>query len=142
MLLACLYCSLHWASDSPWQELLLFCTSIPSALRAPCLTAEWLAKVAAMQAALQTDADYMVRAGFNLREEIGFAWRSAQSLWRQFDQGRQQPGGDAWGISQRFATELLRQCFAFQLTQHRTPLVVNEQATTRCRSAPWMRMYR
>ena len=74
-------------------------------------TAEWLAKVAASQAALQTDADYGVRAGFNLREEIGFAWRSAQSLWGQFDQARQQPGGDAWGISQRFATELLRQCF-------------------------------
>jgi hypothetical protein len=90
-------------------------------------TAEWLAKVAASQAALQTDADYGVRAGFNLREEIGFAWRSAQSLWRQFDQARQQPSGDAWGISQRFATELLRQCFAFQLTQHSTPMVVAER---------------
>lgn len=90
-------------------------------------TAEWLAKVAATQAALQTDADYGVRAGFNLREEIGFAWRSAQSLWRQFDQARQQPGGDAWGISQRFATELLRQCFAFQLTQHSAPMVVAER---------------
>lgn len=90
-------------------------------------TAEWLAKVAASQAALQTDADYGVRAGFNLREEIGFAWRSAQSLWRQFDQARQQPGGDAWGISQRFATELLRQCLAFQITQHSTPMVVAER---------------
>ncbi|MET3133523.1 hypothetical protein AAKU55_003813 [Oxalobacteraceae bacterium GrIS 1.11] len=90
-------------------------------------TAEWLAKVAASQATLQTDADYGVRAGFNLREEIGFSWRSAQSLWRQFDQARQQPGGDAWGISQRFATELLRQCFAFQLTQHSAPMVVAER---------------
>jgi hypothetical protein len=90
-------------------------------------TAEWLAKVAASQAALQTDADYGVRAGFNVREEIGFAWRSAQSLWQQFDQARQQPGGDAWGISQRFATELLRQCFAFQLTQHSAPTVVAER---------------
>jgi hypothetical protein len=90
-------------------------------------TAEWLTKVAASQASLQTDADYGVRAGFNLREEIGFSWRSAQSLWRQFDQARQQPGGDAWGISQRFATELLRQCFAFQLTQHSTPVVVAER---------------
>ena len=90
-------------------------------------TAEWLAKVAASQAALQTDADYGVRAGFSLREEIGFAWRSAQSLWRQFDQARQQPGSDAWGISQRFATELLRQCFAFQLTQHSAPMVVAER---------------
>lgn len=90
-------------------------------------TAEWLAKVAASQAPLQADADYGVRAGFNLREEIGFAWRSAQSLWHQFDQARQQPGGDAWGISQRFATELLRQCFAFQLAQHSAPMVIAER---------------
>ena len=90
-------------------------------------TAEWLAKVAASQAALQTDDDYCVRAGFHLREEIGFAWRSAQTLWRQFDQARQQPVGDAWGISQRFATELLRQCFAFQLTQHSAPMVIADR---------------
>jgi hypothetical protein len=49
-------------------------------------TSEWLAKVSAQQAAMQADADYGVRAGFNLREEIGFAWRSAQTLLRQFDQ--------------------------------------------------------
>lgn len=90
-------------------------------------TAEWLAKVAAAQAVLQTDAAYGVRAGFNLREEIGLAWRSAQSLWRQFDQARQQANGDAWGVSHRFATELLRQCFAFQLTRHNAPLVVAER---------------
>ena len=62
-------------------------------------TSEWLAKVSAQQAAMQADADYGVRAGFNLREEIGFAWRSAQTLWRQFDQARQQPNSDAWGIN-------------------------------------------
>jgi hypothetical protein len=90
-------------------------------------TAEWLAKVASQQAAMQTDADYGVRAGFNLREEIGFAWRSAQTLWRQFDQARQQPNSDAWGISQHFATELLRQCFAFNLTKHTTPVVIAER---------------
>jgi hypothetical protein len=90
-------------------------------------TAEWLAKVAAQQSAMQTDADYGVRAGFNLREEIGFAWRSAQTLWRQFDQARQQPNADAWGISQHFATELLRQCFAFNLTKHTAPVVIAER---------------
>lgn len=91
------------------------------------LTAEWLAKVASQQAAMQTDVDYGVRAGFNLREEIGFSWRSAQTLWRQFDQARQQPNADAWGISQRFATELLRQCFAFNLTKHAAPVVIAER---------------
>jgi len=90
-------------------------------------TAEWLTKVASQQAAMQTDTDYGVRAGFNLREEIGFAWRSAQTLWRQFDQARLQPNADAWGISQHFATELLRQCFAFNLTKQTSPIVIAER---------------
>jgi hypothetical protein len=90
-------------------------------------TAEWLAKVSAQQAAMQADADYGVRAGFNLREEIGFAWRSAQTLWRQFDQARLQPNADAWGISQHFSTELLRQCFAFSLAKQTSPIVIAER---------------
>jgi hypothetical protein len=90
-------------------------------------TSEWLAKVSTQQAAMQADADYGVRAGFNLREEIGFAWRSAQTLWRQFDQARQQPNSDAWGISQHFATELLRQCFAFSLAKQTKPIVIAER---------------
>ncbi|MBC7621665.1 MAG: SAM-dependent DNA methyltransferase [Candidatus Saccharibacteria bacterium] len=90
-------------------------------------TAEWLGKVASQQAPVQSDADYAVRAGFNVREEIGLAWRSAQSLWRQFDQARNLPGHDAWGITQQWSTELLRQCFAFQLTQHAAPVVVDER---------------
>jgi hypothetical protein len=90
-------------------------------------TAEWLGKVASQQAPVQSDADYAVRAGFNVREEIGLAWRSAQSLWRQFDQARNMPGHDTWGITQQWSTELLRQCFAFQLTQHTAPMVVDER---------------
>ena len=90
-------------------------------------TSEWLAKVSAQQAAMQADADYGVRAGFNLREEIGFAWRSAQTLWRQFDQARQQPNSDAWGISQHFAAELLRQCFAFSLAKQTKPIVIADR---------------
>jgi hypothetical protein len=90
-------------------------------------TAEWLGKVASQQAPVQSDADYAVRAGFNVREEIGLAWRSAQTLWRQFDQARNLPGHDVWGITQQWSTELLRQCFAFQLTRHTTPVVVDER---------------
>ena len=90
-------------------------------------TAEWLGKVASQQAPVQSDADYAVRAGFNVREEIGLAWRSAQTLWRQFDQARNLPGHDAWGVTQQWSTELLRQCFTFQLTQHAAPVVVDER---------------
>lgn len=76
-------------------------------------TAEWLGKVASFKAPGQTDADYAVRAGFSTREEIAFAWRSAQHLWGQFKSARQPSGADTWGVTQRFVTELLRQSFGF-----------------------------
>ncbi|MCW5657112.1 MAG: N-6 DNA methylase [Burkholderiaceae bacterium] len=91
------------------------------AIEGGLFTAEWLGKVAAQQAGAQTDADYGVRAGFNLREEIALAWRSAQALWSRFDAARKLPGQDAWGTTQRFVVDLLRQSFAFQLAPATTP---------------------
>lgn len=88
-------------------------------------TAEWLAKVAAQQAPVQTEADYGVRAGFSLREEIALTWRSAQALWAQFEAARNQPRHDSWAVTQRFIAELLRQCFAFQLHAMSEPLELN-----------------
>ncbi len=61
-------------------------------------TAEWLGKVASFKAPGQIDANYAVRAGFSTREEIAFAWRSAQHLWGQFKSARQPSGADAWEI--------------------------------------------
>ena len=76
-------------------------------------SAEWLGKVASFKAPGQTDADYAVRAGFSTREEIAFAWRSAQHLWGQFKAARQPSGADTWAVTQRFVSELLRQSFGF-----------------------------
>lgn len=97
------------------------------AIEGGLFTAEWLTKVAAQQAPAQADADYGVRAGFSLREEIALAWRSAQALWSQFNAARLQPHHDAWAVTQRFTTELLRQCFAFQLQQATHPRVIDER---------------
>lgn len=97
------------------------------AIEGGLFTAEWLTKVAAQQAPAQADADYGVRAGFTLREEIALAWRSAQALWSQFNAARVQPHHDAWAVTQRFTTELLRQCFAFQLQQATHPRVIDER---------------
>lgn len=97
------------------------------AIEGGLFTAEWLTKVAAQQAPAQADADYGVRAGFTLREEIALAWRSAQALWSQFNAARVQPQHDAWAVTQRFTTELLRQCFAFQLQQASHPRVIDER---------------
>ena len=90
-------------------------------------TAEWLNKISSQQASLQSDADYGVRAGFNLREEIGLSWRSAQALWSQFDQVRQQPNFDSWGITQNFINELLKQCFTFNLVRQNLPVVIDNR---------------
>ena len=90
-------------------------------------TAEWINKISSQQAAMQSDADYGVRAGFNLREEIGLSWRSAQALWSQFDQVRQQPNIDSWGIAQNFISELLKQCFAFNVVRQNLPVVIADR---------------
>ena len=97
------------------------------AIEGGLFTAEWLTKVAAQQAPAQADADYGVRAGFTLREEIALAWRSAQALWSQFNAARVQPHHDTWAVTQRFTTELLRQCFVFQLQQATHPRVIDER---------------
>lgn len=91
-------------------------------------TPEWMARVAALQAPQQAEADYGVRAGFTLREEIGLAWRSAQALWRQFDQARRHAGHDAWAVSRHFVMELLRQCLGLPLVPHPEPLQLAGQA--------------
>lgn len=97
------------------------------AIEGGLFTAEWLTKVAAQQAPAQADADYGVRAGFTLREEIALAWRSAQALWSQFNVARAQTDHDAWAVTQRFTSELLRQCFAFQLQPATHPKVIDER---------------
>lgn len=83
------------------------------AIEGGLFTAEWMGRVASFKAPGQSDADYNVRAGFEKREEIALAWRSAQHLWGQFKAARQASGIDAWGVTQRFVTELLRQSFGF-----------------------------
>lgn len=84
-------------------------------------TADWLSKVASLTAPTQSEADYGVRAGFALREEIALAWRSAQALWAQFDAARRIESHDALAISQRFSSELLKQALAFNLHAAASP---------------------
>lgn len=95
-------------------------------------TGEWLAKVSALQAQRQADADYAVRAGFNLREEIALSWRSAQALWGRFHHARHQlsvqgagPSRQSLEHTQRFVADLLRQCLGFDLETVTTPWLHN-----------------
>ena len=85
------------------------------AIEGGLFTADWLGKIASFGAPMQTEADYSVRAGFALREEIALAWRAAQALWAQFAMARGIAGHDVAAVSQRFSSELLKQAFGFGL---------------------------
>ena len=51
------------------------------------LSPDWLSRVGQLSAGAQTEADYRVPKGLNLRDEIGRYWRIAQAHWRDFDSG-------------------------------------------------------
>ena len=51
------------------------------------LSPEWLARVAQLAAGQQSEADYRVPKGLNLRDEIGRYWRIAQAHWDDFAAG-------------------------------------------------------
>ena len=50
------------------------------AIEGGILAAEWLAKVAQLEAAAQGEDDYSVPKGLQLRDEIARSWRIAQAL--------------------------------------------------------------
>ena len=56
------------------------------------LSPEWLSRVGQLSAGAQTEADYRVPKGLNLRDEIGRYWRIAQANWREFHAGRSAGG--------------------------------------------------
>lgn len=74
------------------------------------LPAEWLAKVALLDAPQQGTADYSLRKGLNLRDELGRYWRIAQAHWADFHAARRQ-SHDPQLISQRLIRGLLEDVF-------------------------------
>jgi hypothetical protein len=80
-------------------------------LEGAILPPEWLGKVAALDAAAQTPADYGIPKGLQLRDEIGRYWRIAQAVWADFSAARS--GRDPVGASRRLTHDLLTQVFGF-----------------------------
>lgn len=77
------------------------------------LPAEWLSRVAALQAPHQSAADYGVPKGLHLRDEIARYWRIAEALWAELAVARTQTGHETLGATRRFAEQLLPQVFGF-----------------------------
>lgn len=91
------------------------------------LSPEWLSRVAQLQAGTQTEADYRIPKGLNLRDEIGRHWRIAQAYWAELKAGREAKA-DPRGLAQRFVASLLREAFGFTSLAEVAPLVVSERS--------------
>ncbi len=96
--------------------------SIEGGLLAP----EWLAHAAQAKAPLQSDADYRIEKGLNLRDEIGRYWRIAQAQWGEFAKGRA-AGAEPRMLSERFVHKLLQRCFGFESLDVALPVTVGDR---------------
>jgi hypothetical protein len=76
------------------------------------LSPDWLSRLAQLQAGLQSESDYRVLKGLNLRDEIGRFWRVAQAHARNFETGLARHA-DADALARTFVTALLREVFGF-----------------------------
>src|SRR6202040_1980953 len=74
------------------------------------LAADWLAKVAQLKAPFQSEADYAVPKGLNLRDEIGRYWRIAQAYWVDLAAGRA-ARGPLGELADQFVVGVLRDVF-------------------------------
>ncbi len=52
------------------------------------LSPDWLSRAAQLGASGQSETDYRIPKGLNLRDEIGRFWRIAQAHWSDFAAGR------------------------------------------------------
>jgi hypothetical protein len=89
--------------------------------------AEWLAKVAHLDAPSQKPEDYGIPAGLNLRDEIARAWRIAQAQWVKFQATRTAVGGAA-AATEKFLAPLL-EAFGFNgLAKQAAPKLIGERS--------------
>lgn len=90
------------------------------------LSPEWLSKVAQLGASHQSEADYGIRKGLSLRDELGRYWRIAQAEWAEFDSGRR-GGGNALELAAKFAQALLKECFGFVSLAPAKPVTIADR---------------
>lgn len=92
------------------QELAFNALSIEGALLAP----DFLNKVAHLEAAEQSEADYDIPRGLKLRDEIGRYWKIAQNLWKDFSAKRERTDLDTHQVTARdFLEPFCRQVLGF-----------------------------
>ena len=90
------------------------------------LGAEWLGRVAQLQAAAQEPADYRIPKGLEIRDEIARGWRIAQACFQEME-ARRASGGDARALAERFIEDLLRDAFGFASVARTGPRTIGDR---------------
>lgn len=91
------------------------------------LSPDWLSRAAQLAAGGQSEADYRIPKGLNLRDEIGRFWRIAQAHWSDFAAGRAGQA-DPRLLAERFVQALLRESFGFATLAKAEPVVLAERS--------------
>ena len=90
------------------------------------LGAEWLARVAQLQATAQEPADYRVPKGLEIRDEIARGWRIAQACFQELEAGRA-AGGDTRALADHFIEALLRDALGFSSVARTEPRIIGDR---------------
>ena len=90
------------------------------------LGADWLGKVAQLEATAQTPSDYRVPKGLQIRDEIARSWRIAQACFQEMEAGRAS-GGDARILAERFLEALLRDALGFSSLVRADPRTIGDR---------------
>jgi hypothetical protein len=92
------------------------------------LAADFLDRVAHLQAQEQSEPDYDIPKGLKLRDEIGRYWKIAQNLWQDFQTGRQRIDHDVHTFTVReFLVPLCRQVLGFSDLEQVGPISDGER---------------
>ena len=90
------------------------------------LGADWLGKVAQLQANAQEPSDYQIPNGLNIRDEIARSWRIAQACFQAMEAGRS-GGGDNAALAERFAETFLRDALCFASLTRAEPTTIDDR---------------
>lgn len=93
------------------------------------LQADWLNRIAQLEADHQAASDYQIPDGLGLRDELSRAWRMAQPLWLAFQQGRK-GRAEPLNLSERFLTDLFKRVLGCA-DLHPVPLLENRHTEER-----------
>lgn len=91
------------------------------------LTPDIVARIAAFEAHGQDEHSYRVPDGLKIRDEIARYFRIAEALWAKFDAARATNPAANPAASEKFALDLLQQCFGFDTLKPQATVRLGER---------------